>query len=199
MSAILSNPAAFDALSAMHHTGLSFGKTIALYGAGFSIGKNIVRVLRGKVNYGVAIANVIRDAAIFFGVSYLGAAFFSGAANMAQVVTNSSMPNVDLSAASVDVRNSAVGESATGLIAAANNLVEKVTSGLFGMMGSAGTSVGDKITTATADTAMGGTVAAFVGTFGTLGNMIGGPAAAIMPGLIIGAIIGAIYSLLFNR
>lgn len=199
MSVILSNAAAFDALSAMHQTGLSFGKTIALYGAGFSIGKNIVRVLRGKVNYGVAIANVIRDTAIFFGVSYLGAAFFSGAANMAQVATNSSMPNVDLSAASADVKNSAVGESATGLATAANDLVEKFTKGLFGMMGSAGTSMGDKITAATADTAMGGTVAAFVGTFGTLGNMIGGPAAAIVPGLIIGAIIGAIYSLLFNR
>ncbi len=55
MSTILSNPAAFDALSAMHHTGLSFGKTIALYGTGFSIGKNIVRVLRGKDNYGADI------------------------------------------------------------------------------------------------------------------------------------------------
>lgn len=199
MSSILPNSAAFDALAAMHQTGLSFGCTIGLYGAGFSIGKNIVRVTRGKINGGVAVANIIRDAAIFFGVSYLGSAFCSGAIQMANVATNSNVPNINVSAATADVTNSAVVESATDLAAAANDLIKKVTDGVFGMLGSTGTSVGDRLTESTAGTAMGGAVATGVETFGALGSIFGGTAATIVPGLIIGAVIGMIFGFIFDR
>lgn len=199
MNNFLTNSAAFDAIAAMHASGLSFGKTIGLFGAGFSIGKNFIRVVRGKINGGVAVANIIRDAAIFFGVSYLGAALSTGAINMAKVVTGNNTPTVDVGAATADVTGSAVGESATDLAVAANELIEKITSGLFGMMSSTGATVGGKLTEATADTAMGGTVSAFVGTFGTMGNMFGGTVSAIIPALIFGAVIGIIFAFIFDK
>ena len=195
MSNFLQDSQAFNNLSAMHDAGLNFGSTIALYGAGFSIGKHIIRLTRGKVTFGVAVANVIRDTLIFFGISYFGGALASGAIKLAASATNANIPT-DLNAVTSGVTDTAVGESATALSGAASDLIRRVTDGLFGMMGSAGSSVGGKLTEATAGTEMGGTVAAFVDTFGKIGSFIGGATSSAVPAILFGAVIGIIFAVI---
>lgn len=56
----------FGAVSNFSATAAPIGKLFALYGAGFSIGKNIVKVMRGRTHAGVAVADVIRDTIIAF-------------------------------------------------------------------------------------------------------------------------------------
>lgn len=193
----MQNP--FGSFSVMHEGGLQLGKTIAVYGAGFSIGKNIVRVIRGKVRGSVAIANVIRDTAIFFGVSYLGGAFFNGALQMTGNATSAVSP-IDAGLSTVGMSNgSELGNTASELSWAANDLINRVTNGLFGLMGSATTNVGGKLTQATSDTALGGTVSTVVGTFGAAGSLFGDTAAAMIPAVLFGLIVGVIFGLIFDR
>ncbi|MBQ7454253.1 MAG: hypothetical protein IJS69_04300 [Selenomonadaceae bacterium] len=185
-------------LSAIHGAGVKLGVTIALYGAGFSIGKNIVRIFRGKIRAPVAIAHVIRDTAIFFGISYLAGVLSGGAIQMANTASNVSVPKISPTAPSVSV--GVVGNSASELSGAAGNLVEQVTKGLFGKISSAGTGVGSALTAATADTPIGGTVAAFVGTFGTMGaSLFGDTTAAAIPAVLFGMVIGVIFALIFDK
>ena len=56
----------FGAVSNFSATAAPIGRMFALYGAGFSIGKNIVKVMRGRTHAGVAVADVIRDTIIAF-------------------------------------------------------------------------------------------------------------------------------------
>jgi len=56
----------YGAVSNFSATGAPIGKLFALYGAGFSFGKNIIRVMRGKNSWAVTIADVIRDTIIAF-------------------------------------------------------------------------------------------------------------------------------------
>ena len=56
----------FGAVSNFSATAAPIGRMFALYGAGFSIGKNIVKVMRGRSHFGVAVADVIRDTIIAF-------------------------------------------------------------------------------------------------------------------------------------
>ena len=61
--------------SVLHERALPFGKSFALFGAGFTIGKNIIKIVRGNARAGVAVADVIRDVIITFGLGYaIGAA-----------------------------------------------------------------------------------------------------------------------------
>lgn len=60
----------FGAISTFHTAAAPLGKTFALYGVGFSVGKNIIRVMRGRTHAGVAVADVIRDAIIAFIIGY---------------------------------------------------------------------------------------------------------------------------------
>lgn len=184
----------FEALTAMHDTGLQFGKTIVLYGAGFSIGKNVIRVIRGKERGGVAFANVIRDVMIFFGFAYVGGALGSGAIRAAlgkQVDVNSI-------AATPAVTDSAVGESATALSGAAADLIERVTKGVVGQMAETGGNVGGQLTAAASDTAVGGAVATIVNTLGAAGSLIGGGASSIVPAVMFGFLIGVLFAFIFD-
>ena len=60
-----------ETFSGIHAMGLPLAKTFALYGAGFSVGKNIVKSIRGTVRGGVAVSDVLRDTIIAFGVGYV--------------------------------------------------------------------------------------------------------------------------------
>ena len=184
----------FEAFTAMHDTGLQFGKTVVLYGAGFSIGKNVIRVIRGKVRGGVAVANVIRDVMIFFGFAYVGGALGSGAIRAAlgkQVDVNSI-------AANPAVTDSAVGESATALSGAAADLIERVTNGVVGQMAETGGNLGDQLIAAASDTAVGGAVATIINTLGAAGSLIGGGASSIVPAVMFGFFIGILFAVIFD-
>ena len=76
--------------TAIHERALPVGKSVALFGAGFAIGKNIIKVIRGNARGGVAVADVIRDVVLAFIFGYLiGAAGigekFSDTGNLASL------------------------------------------------------------------------------------------------------------------
>ena len=56
----------FGAVSNFSTTAAPIGRLFALYGAGFSFGKNIIRVMRGRTGWAVTLADVIRDSIIAF-------------------------------------------------------------------------------------------------------------------------------------
>lgn len=65
-------------LAAMHEAGLSVGKSGAMYGAGFSIGSNIVKMMRGDVGFDEAAVNIARDTAMSGAIGYGVGAVGSG-------------------------------------------------------------------------------------------------------------------------
>ena len=56
----------FVAVSNFSATAAPTGRLFALYGVGFSFGKNIIRVMRGRTGWAVTVADVIRDTIIAF-------------------------------------------------------------------------------------------------------------------------------------
>ena len=60
----------FETFYNLHEQGLPFAKTFVIYGAGFSLGKNFVRILRGSIRGGVAVSDFIRDVIVAFIVGY---------------------------------------------------------------------------------------------------------------------------------
>ena len=60
----------FETFYNLHEQGLPFAKTFVIYGAGFSLGKNFVRILRGSIRGGVAVSDFIRDVIFAFIVGY---------------------------------------------------------------------------------------------------------------------------------
>ena len=187
----------FINFSAMHETGMELGKTFFLYGTGFSVGRNIIQIFRGKVRAPVGVAHVIRDAAIFFGVGYLGGSVGGGVMNLATQATGTTVPS--LSGVTNSVGNSDVVNAATDLSLAAENLIEKVTRGAFDMLGSAGQSVGTTATMATQNTFLGNVVATLVGIFGAAGAATGLAVTAAISSLTLGLIVGVIFGLIFDR
>lgn len=154
-------------LSAMHDAGLSVGKNSATYGAGYSIGSNIVRMVRGDVSAGEALGNVAIDTAISGSVGYVGGAV-----------------------------GSAVGRTVAGrAIASAAGAVGTAIQGTAiggAVMGAAGTAtaaIGGAATTA---------VSGALGAVGLAGTAVGAAAIAAAPAVAVGAVVGGIFSLLFD-
>lgn len=185
-------------LSAIHNAGVSAAKTGALYGAGFSAGRNIVDVARGKISAGEAAANVVCDTAISGGVSYVGGAAASaigrtaagravGAAIGSVGATVSSVPVVGTAVGAVSTATAAIGSAAAGAVATG-----------VGAVGAVGSAVGSAAVAATAGTAVGGAVAAGVGAATAAGAAIGAAAVAAAPVLAVGAVIGGIFSIFFD-
>ena len=56
---------------AMHSAGVQLALTFALYFAGFSVGRYFVYVVRNEIRGSVALADIIRDTAVAFGVGYV--------------------------------------------------------------------------------------------------------------------------------
>ena len=69
----------FETFYNLHEQGLPFAKTFVIYGAGFSLGKNFVRILRGSIRGGVAVSDFIRDVIVAFIVGYFIGGFGVGA------------------------------------------------------------------------------------------------------------------------
>lgn len=184
--------------SAMHEAGLATAKTGALAGAGFSIGSNIVRMMRGQVDVGEAAVSVVRDTAISGGVGYVGGAAASaigrtaagravGAAIGSAGAAVSGMPVVGTAVGAVSTATAAIGGAAAGAVATG-----------VGAVGAVGSAVGGAAVAATAGTAVGGAVAAGVGVAGAAGAAIGAAAVAAAPVLAVGAVVGGIFSFFFD-
>lgn len=162
---------AFETFAAAHAVGLHFAKTFGLFGLGFSLGKNFMRVMNVRIRSGVAMSNVIRDTIIFFIVGYAASSVLGGIVNSGIGTTASSTLGISPSMVAGN-SGGAVG-AAGGLIGAADELVNSVTGGVNGLMTAAGVDVGNT---------------ALVGTLGSSLSLV-----------LIGAIIGCLVSLIFER
>lgn len=178
-------------LSAMHEAGLKVGKTGAMYGAGFSIGGNIIDMMRGKVTAGTAAFNVARDTAVSYGVGYttgaVGSAVMRTAAGKA--VTSALAP------AAAALEGTAIGGAVLGATAAIEGAALTATAGAVGAVGSAGAAVGGALTAATAGTAVGTAVTAGVAGATAAGAAIGAAAIAAAPVVVPAAIVGAAFKI----
>ena len=182
-------------LSAMHEAGLQTAKSGALYGAGFSVGKNIVAMMRGDVSAGEAVGNVVIDTAVSGGVGYATGAVGSAIARTAVGRAAASA----LGSATTAISGTAVGGAVTGAVgsatAAIGGLATTATAGAVGAVGTAGAAVGGALTAATAGTAIGGAVATGVAGATAAGAAIGAAAIAAAPVVAVGAVIGGLVSL----
>lgn len=160
---------AFETFAAAHAVGLHFAKTCGLFGLGFSLGKNFMRVMNVRIRSGVAMSNVIRDTIIFFIVGYAASSLLGGIANSSIGTTASSTLGIAPPSMAVGGNVGAAG----GLIGAADELVASVTGGVNGLMNATGVDVGNT---------------ALVGTLGSSLSLV-----------LIGAIIGCLVSLIFER
>lgn len=185
-------------LSAMHEASLKVGKSGAMYGAGFSIGKNIVDMMRGNVSAGEAVGNVARDTAVSGGLGYASGAVGSAVARTAA----GKAIGAALGSATTAIEGTAVGSAVTGAVgsttAAIGGLATSATAGAVGVVSAAGSAVGGALTAATAGTAIGGAVATGVGATAAAGAALGAAAVAAAPVVAAGAILGGICSFLFD-
>ncbi|MBQ4402837.1 MAG: hypothetical protein II857_00305 [Selenomonadaceae bacterium] len=189
---------AVNNLSAMHEAGLKVGKSGAMYGAGFSIGSNIVNMMRGNVSAGEAIGNVAVDTAVSYGVGYAGGAVGSAVARTAAGRAIGSA----VGSAAAAIEGTAIGGAVTGAVgtatAAVGGLATSATAGAVGAIGAAGSAVGGALTAATAGTAIGGAVATGVAGATAAGVAVGAAAVAAAPVVAVGAVVGGLFSLFFD-
>lgn len=160
---------AFETFAASHAVGLHFGKMFGLFGLGFSVGRNFMRVMNARIRSGVAMSNVIRDTIIFSIVGYASSSLLGGIVNSGVGTTASSTLGITPPPMAAGGNVGAAG----GLIVAADQLVNSVTGGIGGLMTAAGVDVGNS---------------ALVGTLGSSLSLV-----------LIGAIIGCLVSLIFER
>ena len=189
---------AVNNLSAMHEAGKQVGKTGAMYGAGFSIGRNIVKMMNGEISAGEAVGNVAVDTAISYGTGYATGAVGSAVARTAVGKAAASA----IGSATAAIEGTAIGGAVTGAVgsatAAVGGLATSATAGAVGVIGAAGSAVGGALTTATAGTAIGSAVATGVAGTAAAGAAIGAAAVAAAPVVAVGAIIGGLFSLFFD-
>ena len=189
---------AVNNLSAMHAAGKQVGKSGAMYGAGFSIGKNIVGMMRGKVGAGEAIGNVAIDTTVSYGVGYATGAVGSAVARTAAGRVAASA----IGSATAAIEGTAIGGAVTGAVgsatAAVGGLATSATAGAVGAIGAAGSAVGGALTAATAGTAIGGADATGVAGTAAAGAAIGAAAIAAAPVVAVGAVVGGLFSLFFD-
>lgn len=189
---------AVNNLSAMHEAGKQVGKTGAMYGAGFSIGRNIVKMMNGEISAGEAVGNVAVDTAISYGTGYATGAVGSAVARTAVGKAAASA----IGSATAAIEGTAIGGAVTGAVgsatAAVGGLATSATAGAVGVIGAAGSAVGGALTTATAGTAIGGAVATGVAGTAAAGAAIGAAAVAAAPVVAVGAVIGGLFSLFFD-
>ena len=125
-------------LSAMHEAGLSAGKNGAMYGAGFSIGSNIVKMMRGDVSAGEALGNVAIDTAVAGGVGYVGGAIGSA---VGRTVAGRAIATA-AGAVGTAVKGTAIGGAVVGAVGTASAAVSGAAATAVGAVGLAGTAVG---------------------------------------------------------
>ena len=189
---------AVNNLSAMHEAGKQVGKTGAMYGAGFTIGRNIVKMMNGEISAGEAVGNVAVDTAISYGTGYATGAVGSAVARTAVGKAAASA----IGSATAAIEGTAIGGAVTGAVgsatAAVGGLATSATAGAVGVIGAAGSAVGGALTTATAGTAIGSAVATGVAGTAAAGAAIGAAAVAAAPVVAVGAVIGGLFSLFFD-
>lgn len=182
--------------SAAHNAGLKAGRTGALYGAGFSLGSNMVDVVKGDKEVGEAAVSVAKDTAISYGAGYA-----VGAAGSAVASTSAGATAIAaVSGAGSAVAGTTVGGAVLGVAGAAGTAVgaagTAATAAAVGAAGTVGSAVGGAAVAATAGTAIGGAVASGVAATAAVGAAAGAAAVAAAPIVAAGAVLGIGYKLI---
>lgn len=183
-------------VAAAHKAGLSSGKAGALYGAGFSMGSNLVDVACGDKELGEAAKDVVKDTAVSYAAGYA-----VGAAGSVVASTSAGAAVISgVGAAGAAVTSTAAGAAVVSGAAAAGAAVAgagvAATGAVVGSVAAAGSAVGGAAVAATAGTAIGGAVAGGVAATAAAGAAVGAAAVAAAPVVAVGAAIGVGYKLL---
>ena len=179
-------------VAAAHKAGLSTAKAGALYGAGFSMGSNLIDVACGDKEIGEAAKDVAKDTAVSYAAGYaLGAAGSAVASTSAGVAMISGV-----SAAGTAVTSTTVGAAlASGATAAGATVAgAAATEAVVGSVAAAGSAVGSAAIAATAGTAIGGAVAGGVAATAAAGAAVGAAAVAAAPLVAVGVAAGGLYT-----
>lgn len=181
-------------VAAAHKAGLSSAKAGALYGAGFSMGSNLVDVACGDKEIGEAAKDVAKDTAVSYAAGYaLGAAGSAVASTSAGAAMISAVTSTTVGAALASGATAA-GATVAGAGAAA-------TGAVVGSVAAAGSAVGSAAIAATAGTAIGGAVAGGVAATAAAGAAVGAAAVAAAPVVAVGAVLGlgcSVFKKLFD-
>lgn len=183
-------------VAAAHKAGLSSAKAGALYGAGFSMGSNLVDVACGDKEIGEAAKDVAKDTAVSYAAGYA-----LGAAGSAVASTSAGAAMISgVSAAGTAVTSTTVGAAlASGATVAGAGAA--ATGAVVGSVAAAGSAVGSAAIAATAGTAIGGAVAGGVAATAAAGAAIGAAAVAAAPVVAVGAVLGlgcSVFKKLFD-
>ena len=161
-----------------HNAGIQAAQKGAQFGAGFSLGTNLVDVISGDKEVKEAAKDVVVDTAIAGGVSYVtGAAVTAIGSTTAGAAAGTALAGIAGTATSA-VASTAVGGAAIGAGAATVGAIGTAgTTAVGATVGAISTSLG---AIGTAGTAVGGTVAAAGTAIGTAvaGTTVGGAAIA---------------------
>lgn len=181
--------------AAAHRAGVSAAKSGAAAGAGFSLGKNIVQVVKGNKTVSEAAGDVIVDTAeagaISYGAGAAGSLLASTEIGAAALETASTAGAVISSAPVISSAVSA-GTAITGAIGGAG---ASVAAAATGAVTGAVTSAAAAASSVAAGTAAAGAVGA-IGSGAVAGAAaIGAAAVTVAPVLVVGGLIGGLISL----
>lgn len=177
-------------LKAAHETGLNTAKSGALFGAGVSLGANMMDVLTGDKSAGEAAEDIAVDTAVSGAVGYgvgaagsiIGSTSYGAAAIETAGTVGSAIAGTTLGGTVVGAAT-ATGTAVAGIGTAAASTV-------VGGVGAVGSAIGGVAVSATAGTAIGGAVATGVGAATAGAAAVGAAAVAAAPIVAVGAAIG---------
>ncbi len=178
----------------LHNAGMKSAKTGVLFGSGFSIGRNAVKVLSGEKDISEAVTDVAQDTvvagAVGYGTGVVGTAIASTSAGATVAGA--------LSSAAAAVSGTTIGGAAVGAgtaaISAIGSAGAAAVGSAVGTVGAVGGAIGSAAVTATAGTMLGGAVASGVGAATAGAAALGAAAVAAAPVVAVGAVLGGLFS-----
>ena len=189
-----------EILKNCHTSGINAAKSGACFGAGLSIGSNMVDVICGEKEIGEATVNIAKDTVIAGATGYVAGA--AGAAIASTAVGGAAIAGV--SAAGAAVASTAVGGAVIAGATAAGATAAAAGAAVTGAVAAGATAAG----AAVASTAVGGAVVAGATAAGAAvastavgGAVVAGVAAAgavavaAAPVVAVGAAVGAVFSI----
>ena len=189
-----------EILKNCHTSGVNAAKSGACFGAGLSIGSNMVDVLCGEKEIGEATVDIAKDTVIAGATGYVAGA--AGAAIASTAVGSAAIAGV--SAAGAAVASTAVGGAVIAGATAAGATAAAAGAAVTGAVAAGATAAG----AAVASTAVGGAVVAGATAAGAAiastavgGAVVAGAAAAgavavaAAPVVAVGAAVGAVFSI----
>lgn len=187
-----------ETVAAVHRAGVSSAKTGAQFGGGFSLGKNVVKVITDEKSVSEAAEDVMEDTAVAGAIGYA-----AGAARTAFASTSAGAAATEmLGSALASVGSTAAGEAVMAAVttttAAVGGLGTAAAGTVVGAVGTVVSTVGGAAMAVTSGTAIGGAVATGVGAATAGAAALGAAAVAAAPVVVVGAVLGGIFSLFFD-